>query len=411
MGAAPSDAREHQHGRPRPCAHRAGHQHRSHLAREESDGGSAGGSTDEDPRSNDAACALAEVLLRQNQLDAAQTLLERTLRIERLQRESGFPSRSASLLAAVYSQKGKLQEAVNTYAEIYEQSVRAYGAEDHRPLTTAINLGFAEYRRGDLDTVRDWLEPAVEGLTRSLGAHHRLTLQATSALALVLAALPDSSPQDVERALELAKRASEGKPDDAASWSTLGKVLYRAGRMPESAEALEKALRLEPDSNRASRLLFLAMATWKMGSHDQARRHYDEAISCMAEQAPEDRSLVQNREEAALLLGILDQQVNELQRRSGTTHTLIAKWAVRSACHRLLRRRCRMRRRTKQRRATVRENRAMARQRRRRGLRRAPARAGATTCFQRALYRRVLVGVCAGASGVGAAQVRRALGR
>ncbi len=54
---------------------------------------------------------------------------------------------------------------------------------------------------------------------------------------------------------------------------------------------------------------FLAMAHWKNGDRDQARRWYDKAVDEMAKHPSSDPDLKRFRIEAELLLGIADAQM------------------------------------------------------------------------------------------------------
>ncbi len=91
---------------------------------------------------------------------------------------------------------------------------------------------------------------------------------------------------DGKRALDLARRAVLLEPRDKDGRGTLGIALYRNGRYDEAMKTLLTALparREDPDT-----LLFLAMASHKLGNKAEARRYYDRAVAWMKTHAPSD---------------------------------------------------------------------------------------------------------------------------
>ena len=82
------------------------------------------------------------------------------------------------------------------------------------------------------------------------------------------------SLRNLERATELATRATELAGDDAASWHTLGMfITLRANGMKPLA--LEKSLEIQPESGSARFLL--SMTQWQLGDLVAAQRSYVQA--------------------------------------------------------------------------------------------------------------------------------------
>lgn len=83
-------------------------------------------------------------------------------------------------------------------------------------------------------------------------------------------------------------------------------VHYRYGAWREAIGALKKSAELAGEANLdASVPLFLAMAHWQLGEHEQARTWHEKAVELMKGK-PIDSALKRFRAEADKLLGILD---------------------------------------------------------------------------------------------------------
>jgi tetratricopeptide (TPR) repeat protein len=100
----------------------------------------------------------------------------------------------------------------------------------------------------------------------------------TGCLARLLANHPDAAKREPQRAVELARRATELHPRDAELWNTLGVAHYRAGHWSESIAALAKSMELRSDGD-AYDWYFMAMAEQKSGHPDEARRWYKKATT------------------------------------------------------------------------------------------------------------------------------------
>jgi tetratricopeptide (TPR) repeat protein len=130
---------------------------------------------------------------------------------------------------------------------------------------------------------------------------------ALSNLATSLATAVDGTPREVDKALPLARRAAERRPDRRENHSTLGVVLYRAGRWKESAAALEEGARLtrpteEGAFTHALYPVHLAMARWQLGEKDAARKLLAQARGWAEKHLSESEEFRALFDEAAALI-------------------------------------------------------------------------------------------------------------
>jgi tetratricopeptide (TPR) repeat protein len=132
-------------------------------------------------------------------------------------------------------------------------------------------------------------------------------------LAWFLATCPDPNFRDVQRAVRLAQQATSHTPPPnmtaGSYWHTLGVAYYRAGNWKQALEAFEKGRELQQSA--ASRdWFFQAMAHWRLGHKDEARRYYDLADYAMGMFGPtyQNEELRRLRVEAAELLGLKEKK-------------------------------------------------------------------------------------------------------
>jgi serine/threonine protein kinase/tetratricopeptide (TPR) repeat protein len=108
-------------------------------------------------------------------------------------------------------------------------------------------------------------------------------------LASMLLETPMARLRDPIRAVKLAEKAVELAPDEWLSWKVLGEARYRAEDCKGAIAALEKSLGVqaaldkslgfaEGDPVQPSNWFFLAMAGWKVGDKEKARKWYDKAV-------------------------------------------------------------------------------------------------------------------------------------
>jgi serine/threonine protein kinase len=117
-----------------------------------------------------------------------------------------------------------------------------------------------------------------------------------------LLATADPRLRDPSRAVELAKQAVRQDSLIASYWVTLGVAHYRAGNWADAIETLKKSNSLYNPRPSAEPAFYLAMAHWRRGEKDEARRWYESGRSWMEKHEPEDLDLRQLRDEAKELL-------------------------------------------------------------------------------------------------------------
>jgi hypothetical protein len=113
-----------------------------------------------------------------------------------------------------------------------------------------------------------------------------------------------AGPEDGREAVALAEQATALSPGDWHPWGTLGFARYRAGDLRGAADALQKSASLG-GGNSPFRGFAHAMALWRLGERDAARREYDRAARATDGIWPEHPEFCRYQAEAAELLGIL----------------------------------------------------------------------------------------------------------
>jgi tetratricopeptide (TPR) repeat protein len=113
----------------------------------------------------------------------------------------------------------------------------------------------------------------------------------------------DPEIRDEKRGLELATLSVRLAPRDSDFWNTLGVAYYRAGNWKEAVNALQKSMELGKGGDVVD-WLFLAMAHWRLGHKDEARKWYDRAADGAEPIRLLKGVLPRFRAEAAELLGV-----------------------------------------------------------------------------------------------------------
>jgi WD40 repeat protein/Tfp pilus assembly protein PilF len=122
----------------------------------------------------------------------------------------------------------------------------------------------------------DQLEPAFQSDPETVRAIVRLDVNINSqAWELATGPKPQRDPVLAARLAAFAVALSPGKQ---ASLNTLGVALYRAGRLAEAIETLEKSLKAGKGQFDGFDLYFLAMARFKLGQIARARADFDRAV-------------------------------------------------------------------------------------------------------------------------------------
>jgi serine/threonine protein kinase/WD40 repeat protein/Tfp pilus assembly protein PilF len=158
-----------------------------------------------------------------------------------------------------------------------------------------IKLGDLLFGEGKLDEASACYQKAIE--LQPDGA------KGSNEMAWLLATCPEPKIRNASRAVELAKAAVDLAPQQGEYWNTLGVAHYRAGDWPAAVTALNKSGEIRAVSDSFD-MFFLAMAHWQQGSHDEARKLYDQAVAWMNQNQPENKELLRFRAEAEALLGV-----------------------------------------------------------------------------------------------------------
>jgi serine/threonine protein kinase/Flp pilus assembly protein TadD len=124
-----------------------------------------------------------------------------------------------------------------------------------------------------------------------------------NALAWALVNCPAAPLRDARGGLALARQAVKATPPKPYYWTTLGAAHYRTGDWKAAVEALEKALSLKSEGNNFD-WFFLAMARWRLGAPEEARRCYDRAAAAMKKTQAVNMELWRLGAEAAALMGL-----------------------------------------------------------------------------------------------------------
>jgi serine/threonine protein kinase/tetratricopeptide (TPR) repeat protein len=126
--------------------------------------------------------------------------------------------------------------------------------------------------------------------------------QAQYRLAWVFICSPKPKQHELLQAVELAKKAVEAVPQQGGYWGTLGVAYHRTGNWKEALAALDTSIQL--GFRAGYNYFFLAMTHWQLGTKDEARKWYGEAVQWMDKYQPGDKELRRYRAEAEQLLGI-----------------------------------------------------------------------------------------------------------
>jgi tetratricopeptide (TPR) repeat protein len=238
--------------------------------------------------------------------DAEQTMRLAIVRLEELATEFPVVAEIRAQLTDCYVELARLLKGVQPREaeKAYRQAI---------PLLEKLEADFPDQRYlAALANGYTQLAVVLSATGRSQEAEKafRSTLElkpdsavAMNNLAWILATCPEPKFRDVDRALELAKKAVELAPHVGVYWSTLGIAECRAGNWESALAALEQSIelgvQLDKPSNPQSALqaaladsielggqggathFFLAMIHWRLGNKDEARKWYDKAAQWM----------------------------------------------------------------------------------------------------------------------------------
>jgi tetratricopeptide (TPR) repeat protein len=206
---------------------------------------------------------------------------------------------------------GRLREAEDVLRRGLSEQEKFFSASPHGSgASRSISRGWAYYQLGlvihaqatgrvqeaaeAFRQAKDRLEQATESPRAPFALRH---------LADFLANCPATPFRDLDRAITLAKEASQSDPHARDNWNLLGKVEYRAGHWDDAIEAWGKWLELG-DRHDPWVGFMLAMAHWRLSQKNEARQWYDQAVGWMDQRKSRDEELRRLRAEAAALLGL-----------------------------------------------------------------------------------------------------------
>ena len=186
------------------------------------------------------------------------------------------------------------------------------GPRASRTLRSMRNLAIAIGHQARYAEAEQLFREVLEIQKRVLGPEHPDTLRSMNNLAILytnwcwqLATAADVSQRDPVKAVELANKAIELRPDDAGHRNNLGVAQYRAGDWQAAVGAFEKADAMIEGGDREHRM-FLAMAHWQLGNQDKARELYAQGAAWMAANAQDNEEQQRFRAEAEQLMGITE---------------------------------------------------------------------------------------------------------
>ncbi len=238
-----------------------------------------------DPRYTNAYVSLGLALCELKKLPEAVAAFRKAIEID-----PKFAHAYNGLGYALRKEK-KLAEAIAAYRKALELDPSSFWAHD--------GLGNALQDEGDVAGAIACFRKTVELDPNSPWMHNRL--------AWMLATCPDAKLRDAKLAVSSAERAVALKPEVGTYWNTLGAAQYRAGQWQGAVAALEKSMELGKGGDGID-WFFLAMARWRLGNRDEARKHYDQAVQWMDKNQPENEELRRFRSEAAELLELKEKK-------------------------------------------------------------------------------------------------------
>jgi serine/threonine protein kinase len=243
----------------------------------------------------------------------ALRLREETLDLRRARLGPDHPETLASMnnLANSYATLGRHADAL----KLREQTLALQKARpdpDYPGLLAGMhNLAESYHALGRHADALQLYQETLALAKDKLPPNHPGTLLIMNNLAWLLSTAADVRYRDPARAVELAAKAAQVSPNNAAFSGTLGVARYRTGDWQQAARDLEKAISLRSpgDSINANESFFLAMTRWRLGDKSGARTWFDKGIAWMGQEKSRQDEVHRFRAEAAELLGIKDEAV------------------------------------------------------------------------------------------------------
>jgi len=171
-------------------------------------------------------------------------------------------ARAHTVLGIALAQQKKLDEAMACWRKAIEL--------DPRDARAHTGLGLALAQQKKLDEAMACWRKAIELDPKYAAAHN--------GLAWHLATADDPKVLDFPKALEHARKATELAPGDPNAWENLGVAQHRCGDFAGAVANLEKVGRMPGGKLSIDAHFFLAMAYWRAGNQEAARKCYAEAV-------------------------------------------------------------------------------------------------------------------------------------
>jgi tetratricopeptide (TPR) repeat protein len=203
-----------------------------------------------DPHNTVVLLMTAKVLVAERQFSRAEQMLRRVIELDRSEVEA------YALLGQVFLAQKRLSEATREFIAIVERDPRSSAAHTM--------LGLLFHAQRDVRAAMTHYEKAVE--------YDPSAVSAANNLAWLLA----ENKEQLDRALELAKRARDLLPQNAEVVDTLGWVYVQRGMLALAITTLEEAVRLAPAQPLYAYHLGVAYA--KNGDDAKARKFLEGAL-------------------------------------------------------------------------------------------------------------------------------------
>jgi Tfp pilus assembly protein PilF len=197
---------------------------------------------------------IAQVHLKGKKTEAAEKALKKAID---LQPQWTVPHNN---LAKLYLASGKEKAAI--------ENLKVAVQENPENRAAYMTLASLYERSGNLDAAIDTYEKAVAADPNLWSAHNNL--------AYLLAEHRDGKA-DLDRALKLAQRAEELRPEDPTVLDTVGWVQYKAGAVDDALATLEKAFEIQPDSGVIN--YHLAQLLFEKDRKSEAREKLESALA------------------------------------------------------------------------------------------------------------------------------------
>jgi serine/threonine-protein kinase len=156
-----------------------------------------------------------------------------------------------------------------------------------------------------LEREMEWIESLVKGNPPAAWGQE-LWIWAAGRLSKLLSTSADAKVRDMDRALALANRSRDHRPQSGDVWNVIGETYYRGGHWDEAISALKKAEDLRRPHEDVTGWYHLAMAYWQKGDKEQARQYYGKAADWMNKNPYKNDEFTRLRDEASAMLGMVD---------------------------------------------------------------------------------------------------------